>query len=65
MNLRDLFVNSLGGGFFVVILWVGFWTIIIPHVLSLQAWPGHEDLTLPVFAVGFMGGLVISVWQHR
>ena len=65
MKLRDIIVNSVGFGFFAVVLWVGFWTIIVPHVLSLQAWPGHDDIVALVFAIGFLGGLVISAWPRR
>ena len=43
--------TSLAGAILVAVLWVVFFTHIIP-------WPNHEVLIAPIFAITWAGGIV-------
>ena len=49
--------SAIGGA----ILWVAFWTVLVPEALSVT-WQGHEALLAPVFLVaGAVGAVAVFV----
>ena len=62
MNFYRIFIESLIIGILAVALWVLFWTLFVPQMLSVTVWPGHESLVLPVFAIVCVAYIAYRLW---
>lgn len=51
----NLLLSGVGFGVVATVLWVGFWSVVMPEVLSVS-WEGYKDLIVLVFFIAAFGG---------
>ena len=51
-------LQSMAIGLLATIAWVLLWSVLLPDV-----WPGHDDLTVPVFLVTAVITAGVLVWN--
>ena len=50
-----IFQESIGMGLAAVILWVGFWTVLVPQMPTMQVWQHYESVIPHLFVVVSVG----------
>lgn len=53
--IAKLLLSGVGLGVIATVLWVGFWSVVVPEVLSVS-WDGYKTFIVPVFAIAAIGG---------
>ena len=56
VNIQSLLAAASFTGIGFAIVWVLFWTALVPEIFPGWTWEGHEALIVPVFLTGALVG---------
>ena len=57
--------ESIAAGLAAVILWVGYWTILVPQMTSMQVWQDYESIVPHIFLLVSFGYMPVRFLFHR